>query len=124
MKYSLEIIQSADGEESVVAVDAEGVLTDGVLTLSYAFDGAEYLLEISGREMRQRRSGNLNLQMTFRMGETTRCSLFDGVYGGSFDIFTEEYQASFDGCGCVVNCAFSDGTGGAATRIKAVARRA
>ena len=122
MKYSLEIIQSEDGEESVVAVDAEGAIEDGVLTLSYAFDGAEYLLEISEREMRQRRSGNLSLSMLFRMGEKTKCSLSDGVNGGSFDIFTEEYQADFNGLNCVVNCLFSDGAGGAGTRIKAAAR--
>ena len=122
MKYSLEIVQSEDGEESVVAVDAEGELSDGVLTLAYSFDGAEYLLEISSREMRQRRSGNLNLCMLFRMGESTTCSLSDGVNGGSFEIFTEEYQADFDGRNCTVNCLFSDGAGGAGTRINVAAR--
>lgn len=123
MKYSLEITQSAEGEQSVVSVEAEGVLTDGVLTLAYSFDGDAYSLEISKLGMRHERKGNLNLLMSFRMGEATDCRISDGVRGGCFSVFTEEYQADFDGLNYTVNCLFSDGQGGAPTRIKAMARR-
>lgn len=123
MKYSIEITQSADGEQSVVSVEAEGVLTDGVLTLAYSFDGDGYTLEISELGMRHERTGNINLLMSFKMGETTDCRISDGVRGGCFSVFTEEYQADFDGLNCTVNCLFSDGQGGVPTRIKAAARR-
>ncbi|MDE5766016.1 MAG: DUF1934 domain-containing protein, partial [Clostridia bacterium] len=92
MKYSLEIIQSADGEKSVVAVDAEGVLESGILSLEYSFDGARYALKISERAMEQTRTGNINLQMAFVAGERTECRISDGQNGGSFSVFTEEYD--------------------------------
>ncbi len=123
MKYSLEIIQSADGEKSVVAVDAEGVFEGGVLSLEYSFDGAKYALKISERAMEQTRTGNINLQMPFVPGEWTECRVSDGQNGGSFSIFTEEYEARFDGDNCTVDCAFSDGQGGGSTRISVTARR-
>ncbi|MDE7401532.1 MAG: DUF1934 domain-containing protein [Clostridia bacterium] len=123
MKYSLEIIQSADGEKSVVAVDAEGAFDDGVLSLEYSFDGARYALKISERAMEQTRTGNINLQMAFVMGEWTECRISDGQNGGSFLIFTEEYNASFNGDNCTVDGAFSDGQGGEVTCISVTARR-
>ncbi|MDE6791113.1 MAG: DUF1934 domain-containing protein [Clostridia bacterium] len=123
MKYSLEIIQSADGEKSVVAVDAAGVLEGGVLSLEYCFDGAHYALKISERAMEQTRTGNINLQMAFVMGEWTECRISDGQNGGSFSIFTEEYNAGFESGDCTADCAFSDGQGGEVTRISVTARR-
>ncbi|MDE7076769.1 MAG: DUF1934 domain-containing protein [Clostridia bacterium] len=122
MKYSLEIIQSSGGEQSVVAVDAEGVFEGGVLSLEYSFDGAKYALEISEHAMRQTRTGNINLQMSFVQGERTGCLISDGQNGGSFTVFTEEYAARFDGSDCTAECAFSDGEGGESTRISVTAR--
>lgn len=123
MKYSLEIIQSAEGEKSVVAVDAEGVFEGGVLSLEYSFDGARYALKISERAMEQTRTGDINLQTTFVMGEWTECRISDGQNGGSFSVFTEEYNARFEGDNCTADCAFSDGQGGERTRISVTARR-
>ena len=122
MKYSLEIIQSADGEKSVVAVDAEGVFENGVLSLEYCFDGARYALKISERAMEQTRTGNINLQMAFVAGERTECRISDGQNGGSFSVFTEQYNARFEGDNCTADCAFSDGAGGEVTRISVTAR--
>ncbi|MDE6075657.1 MAG: DUF1934 domain-containing protein [Clostridia bacterium] len=124
MKYTLEIIQSADGDKSVVAVDAEGALEDGVLSLEYCFDGAHYALKISERAMEQTRTGDINLQMVFFAGERTECRVSDGQNGGSFLIYTEEYSARFEGGVCTADCAFSDGAGGESTRISVTARRA
>lgn len=123
MKYSLEIIQSADGEKSVVAADAEGVFGGGVLSLEYSFDGAKYSLVISERAMEQARTGNINLQTSFVPGEWTECRISDGQNGGSFSIFTEEYEARFEGDNCTADCAFSDEQGGSSTRIIVTARR-
>lgn len=117
MKYSLEIIQSVCGEESAVAVDAEGAFDGGVLILEYTFDCAKYVLEISEREMKQTRTGDIGLKMRFVMGETTRCVLSDGEQDGVFYVFTEEYQADFMDGKCTVNCLFSDGDSGDCTRI-------
>ena len=124
MKYTLEIIQSADGDKSVVAVDAEGVFEGGVLSLEYCFDGAHYALKISERAMEQTRTGDINLQMVFFAGERTECRVSDGQNGGSFLIYTEEYSARFEGGVCTADCAFSDGAGGESTRISVTARRA
>ncbi|MDE7163791.1 MAG: DUF1934 domain-containing protein [Clostridia bacterium] len=124
MKYSLEIIQSVGGEQSIVAVDAEGVFADGVLSLEYSFDGAHYALKISERAMEQARTGDINLQMSFAAGERTECRISEGQNGGSFTIYTEEYKAVFEGGNCTADCLFSDGEGGESTRISVAARRA
>ena len=57
MKYSLVITQTAEGETSVTAVDAEGEIIGGALVLNYSYDGAAYRLEIAQNAMAQTRDG-------------------------------------------------------------------
>lgn len=112
MKYALLITQTADGESTVTAVDAEGKFYDGVLVLHYIFDGAEYCLEISDKEMSQLRTGAIKMFMRFSEGRTTVAQFGDGVNGGGFPVFTRNLEVKFDGADCNVSCGFSYGEGG------------
>lgn len=109
MKYSLIITQKAEGEETVTAVDAEGIFEGGVLTLSYSYDGADYALEIGPSEMAQTRDGDIKLNTRFIEGRTTTARLSDGTSGGEFPVCTQKLQVQFDGADCKVSCEFSYG---------------
>lgn len=115
MKYSLVITQTVGDETSVTAVDADGKFYDGVLILHYIFDGAEYCLEIGGKEMSQLRTGAIKMFMRFTEGRTTVAQFGDGVNGGEFPIFTRKLEVKSDGADCNVSCEFSYGEGGEVT---------
>lgn len=117
MKYALLITQTADGESTVTAVDAEGKFYDGVLILHYIFDGAEYCLEIGGKEMSQLRTGAIKMFMRFSEGRTTVAQFGDGINGGEFPVFTRKLEVKFDGADCNVSCEFSYGEGGEAVNL-------
>lgn len=109
MKYALKIEQTADGETSVVAVDAIGEMCGGVLILQYSFDGAEYILEIAQNQMSQTRRGEVSLNMHFAEGKQSFCRLGDGTHVGGFEIFTERLSVTFDGENCRAECIFTGG---------------
>lgn len=117
MKYALLITQTADGESTVTAVDAEGKFYDGVLILHYIFDGAEYCLEIGGKEMSQLRTGAIKMFMHFSEGRTTVAQFGDGVNGGEFPVFTRKLEVKFDGADCNVSCEFSYGEDGGTVNL-------
>ncbi len=121
MKYSLIITQIADGENAVTAVDAEGIMDGGVLTLSYSYDGAEYTLEIGPGEMAQTREGDVRLYTHFLEGQTTMARLYDGESGGEFPVCTLKLVVQFDGEDCKADCEFSCGEGGETVNLSVAA---
>lgn len=117
MKYSLLITQIADGENSTVAVDADGTLNGGVLVLNYSYDGADYTLEIGRNAMAQSRDGDVKLTMQFTEGQITKARLSDGQSGGEFPVCTKKLEVNFDGTDCKVNCEFSYGACGETIKL-------
>lgn len=116
-KYSLEIVQTADGEESIVAADALGEAEDGRAYLKYAFDGAEYSLYIGADFIRQERAGEVNIVTEFKCGKRTLGKISDGSGEGAFPIFTSELDVVFDGENVKAVCVFADGEGGGEIRL-------
>ena len=112
MKYSLVITQTAEGETTVTAVDAEGAVCDGTLVLKYLYDGAEYTLEVSPYAMAQTREGGVSLSMRFAQGQTTEARLSDGQTGGEFPVCTRRLDVQFDGADVKAECEFSYGACG------------
>lgn len=117
MKYGHEIKQITEEGESIVAVDAEGMIDGGAVVLSYNFDDADYKLEIGGGYMSQKRTGDVNLFMQFIEGRSTLCRIEDGANTGAFSLFTKRLKVNFTNSGFNAECVYSDGEGGADTRL-------
>lgn len=121
MRYSLVITQTAEGETTVTAVDAEGALCGGALVLKYSYDGAQYTLEISESAMAQTRDGDVKLYMKFAEGQTTAARLSDGSTCGEFPVFTRRLQVRFDGAEVKAGCLFSYGACGGEINLSVTA---
>ena len=117
MKYGLEIKQITEEGESIVAVDAEGLVDGDAATLNYNFDDADYKLEIGGGCMSQKRTGDVNLFMQFAEGRSTLCRIEDGANTGAFAVFTKRLKINLTNSGFDAECVYSDGEGGADTRL-------
>lgn len=123
MEYFLTIEQTTpDGIERVTA-EAVGTVTGDRANLSYVFDGAQYSLEVSAKAMRQKRAGEVGIDMEFIQGKRTECVLTHGGAGGSFYICTHRLAVRFFGGGFECECTFSDGCGANATGLKISANR-
>lgn len=116
-KYALEIIQIADGEESVVAVDAMGEISEEGLALEYAFDGAKYALALTCESMIQEREGEVKIRTEFIGGKKTLGIISDGQSKGGFEIFTKTLSIIFNGENVKAECEFSEREGGEITRL-------
>lgn len=117
MKYGLEIRQTTEEGESIVAVDAEGLIDEDAARLDYKFDDADYKLEVGGGRITQTRTGDVNLFMQFEEGRPTLCKIEDGGRCGAFALFTKKLKINFAPSGFDAECVYSDGEGGADTSL-------
>lgn len=122
MVYLLDIINVSCGEKTVSSVEAEGGFSDGKLGLSYIFDGAEYFLKIERGKIRQSRRGGICIDMEFVCGKHTKAHISGEGVSGTFPIFTELLEVSFDGESCTAECVFSGLGDGERTELKIFAR--
>lgn len=116
-KYALEIKQIADGEESVIAVDAAGEFSEEGLVLKYAFDGAKYTLAFTAESMVQEREGDVKIFTEFVRGKKTLARISDGQNTGGFEIYTKTMSINFNGESVKAECEFSEREGGEVTRL-------
>lgn len=117
MKYGLEIRQKTEEGESIVAVDAEGLIEEDAASLNYTFDDADYTLEVGGGYITQTRTGDVNLFMQFIKGRPTLCRIEDGACSGAFELYTKKLKIDFTPSGFNAECVYSDGQGGADTSL-------
>lgn len=107
MKYGLEINNMTFGETSAVAVDAEGELADGVLTLVYRFDEADYVLIIGEKQITQERRGGVSIFMRIVEEGRSYCTVRDENGEGTLDIEAGGISVCFDGLSCKAECSYS-----------------
>lgn len=117
MLYGLEIRQKTEEGESIVAVDAEGLIDGEAASLYYTFDDAEYKLEVADGGVTQTRTGDVNLFMRFEEGRSTLCRIEDGGRSGAFALLTKRLNIEFLNSGFEAECVYSDGEGGADTSL-------
>ncbi|MDE6373821.1 MAG: hypothetical protein K2L72_04905 [Clostridia bacterium] len=117
MKYGLEINNITYGETSAVAVDAEGELADGVLTLVYRFDEADYVLIISEKQITQERRGGVNIFMRVAEEGRSYCTLRDENGEGTMEIEAGGISVCFDGLSCKAECRYRFVGGEEETRL-------
>lgn len=88
MKKSCSICIAGAGYE--FCGDGSASFDGRVYEFGYELEGDVCSLKVGRDTVTQKRRGNVNLDMVFRAGKTTRCALFYGGQKGEFTVYTEK----------------------------------
>ena len=98
----IEIASIIDGEKSVTNAKGKVIKTPSDCRFEYTFDRDGCTLSVKDNEVIQTRRGAQTINMTFRKGEETQCSLSSGGFSGAFPVLTEAVEHSV----CSINGRF------------------
>ncbi len=86
----IKIESCIDGCVNIVSATGTVDRTRSEVRFYYKLDGDECKLAVNACQAEQSRRGEQNIQMTFREGEQTECSLASGGFSGKFTVFTHK----------------------------------
>ena len=87
---TVEIKSCIDGETSVVSSKGKIIKSPSGYRVDYSLDGDECSLIVNERGVVQKRRGEQNIELTFKIGESTQCSLSSGSFKGDFSVYTDD----------------------------------
>ena len=117
IKAKIEIYVVRGGEFSVTPSVGELRIGEDCFFVKYYLEGDECVLEVRGGTIRQRRSGNISIDMTFREGEMTECRLEEGGRTFVGPVFTRVLGYSLTDDGCTVTLDYTLGEEGETTEM-------
>ena len=87
---TVEIKSCIDGETSVVSSKGKIIKSPSGYRVDYTLDGDECALIVTERGVVQKRHGEQNIEMTFKIGQSTQCFLSSGGFKGDFSVYTDD----------------------------------
>lgn len=86
--YNMNIRSVGEGWTENKSVECEITETDSGVIFKYRLDGDECILAADCKKVTQKRTGKQFVEISFIEGEKTRCTIGNGGFCGSYEIFT------------------------------------